>query len=263
MDLGLGNKRALVTGASRGLGYATARLLAAEGCAVAINSRSIDNARSAAATIATETGTRSIGLAGDVSDPSVPERLLAETASALGGLDILILNAGGPPSGRFESFDDATWQEAVETTLLSKVRLVRAALPLLRRSEAGSVLAIASYAVKQPIPNLVLSNSIRAAVTGLMKSLALELGSEGIRFNAILPAWTETERFVELLEARAARNGTALEDEVAKQSAESVFGRMARPEEFANAAVFLVSPAASYVTGVMLTVDGGMYKGTF
>jgi 3-oxoacyl-[acyl-carrier protein] reductase len=263
MDLGLGNKRALVTGASRGLGYATARLLAAEGCAVALNSRSLDNARGAAAAIATETGTRSIGLAGDVSDPSVPERLLAETASALGGLDILVLNAGGPPSGQFESFDDATWQEAVEITLLSKVRLVRAALPWLRRSEAASVLAIASYAVKQPVPNLVLSNSIRAAVTGLMKSLALELGGEGIRFNAILPAWTETERFVELLEARAERNGTGLEDEVTKQSAESVFGRMARPDEFANVAVFLVSPAASYVTGVMLTVDGGMYKGTF
>ena len=263
MDLRLAHKRALVTGASRGLGFATARLLAAEGCEVAVNSRSLENARSAAAVIATETGTTCVGLAGDLSDPSVPARLLGEAASALGGLDILILNAGGPPSGQFESFDDAIWQEAVEITLLSKVRLVREALPLLRRSEAASVLAIASYAVKQPIPNLVLSNSIRAAVTGLMKSLALELGAEGIRFNAILPAWTETERFIELLEARAARNGTALEDEVAKQSAESVFGRMARPEEFANVAVFLVSPAASYVTGVMLTVDGGMYKGTF
>jgi 3-oxoacyl-[acyl-carrier protein] reductase len=238
-------------------------LLAAEGCAVAINSRNLEGAQGAADRIAAETGTRSIGLAADVSDPSAPGRLVGSAASALGGLDILILNAGGPPSGPFESFDDATWQEAVEITLLSKVRLVRAALPFLRHSEAASVLAITSYAVKQPIPNLVLSNSIRAAVTGLMKSLALELGAEGIRFNAILPAWTETERFVELLEARAERNGTSLEDEIAKQSAESVFGRMAHPEEFANAAVFLVSPAASYITGVMLTVDGGMYKGTF
>jgi 3-oxoacyl-[acyl-carrier protein] reductase len=247
----------------RGLGYATARLLAAEGCEVAINSRSLENAMSAAATIATETGTQSIGLAGDLSDPSVPERLLGETASALGGLDILVLIAGGPPSGQFESFDDAAWQEAVEIALLSKVRLVRAALPLLRRSEAASVLAIASYAVKHPIPHLVLSNSIRAAVTGLMKALALKLGAEAVRFSTILPAWTETERFIDLLEARAARHGTALEDEVAKQSSESVFGRMARPEESANVAVFLVSPAASYVTGMILTVDGGMYKGTF
>jgi 3-oxoacyl-[acyl-carrier protein] reductase len=263
MDLGLKDKRALVTGASRGLGYAAARLLAAEGCAVAINSRDAEASTAAAMKITAETGSKAVGLAGDMLDPSVPDDLVAAAASTLGGLDILILNAGGPPSGPFESFHDATWQEAIEITLLSKVRLVRAALPFLRRSEAASVLAIASYSVKQPIPNLVLSNSIRAAVTGLMKSLALELGAEGIRFNAILPAWTETERFVELLEARAERNGTALEEEIAKQSAESVFGRMARPEEFANAAVFLVSPAASYITGVMLTVDGGMYKGTF
>jgi 3-oxoacyl-[acyl-carrier protein] reductase len=183
------------------LGYATARLLAAEGCEVAINSRSLEGASDAANRIATETGTKSIGLAGDVGDPSVPERLVTEAVSALGGLDILILNAGGPPSGPFESFDDAAWQEAIEITLLSKVRLVRAALSSLRRSQAASVLAITSYAVKQPIPNLVLSNSIRVAVTGLMKSLALELGAEGIRFNAILPAWTETERSVELLSA--------------------------------------------------------------
>jgi 3-oxoacyl-[acyl-carrier protein] reductase len=263
MDLGLKNKRALVTGASRGLGYAVARLLAAEGCTVAVNSRGPEAATAAAKRIAAETGSLTVGLAGDVADPAVPGALVGRVESALGGLDILVLNAGGPPSGPFESFDDMSWQRAVEITLLSKVRLVRAALPFLRRSEAASVLAIASYSVKQPIPNLVLSNSIRAAVTGLMKSLALELGAEGIRFNAILPAWTETERFVELLEARAQRNGTALEEEIAKQSAESVFGRMAHPEEFANAAVFLVSPAASYITGVMLTVDGGMYKGTF
>ena len=263
MDLGLKDRRALVTGASRGLGYAAARLLAAEGCAVAINGRGHKSINSSAARIAAETGAQSVGLVGDLSDPSVPERLVEQAASDLGGLDILILNAGGPPSGPFESLDDKTWQEWVEITLLSKVPLVRAALPFLRRSGAASVLAIASYSVKQPIPNLVLSNSIRAAVTGLMKSLALELGAEGIRFNAILPAWTETERFVELLEQRAERNGTALEQEIAKQSAESVFGRMAHPDEFANAAVFLVSPAASYVTGVMLTVDGGMYKGTF
>jgi len=263
MDLGLKGRCALVTGASRGLGYATARLLAAEGCAVVVNSRSAEDVSGAAARIAADTGTRAVGLVGDVADPAVPAKLVEEAASALGGLDIVILNAGGPPSGPFDSLDDEIWQQAVETTLLSKVRLVRAALPFLRQSGAASVLAISSYSVKQPIPNLVLSNSIRAAVTGLMKSLTLELGAEGIRFNTILPAWTETERVFELLEARAQRNGTALEVEIAKQSAESVLGRMARPEEFANAAVFLVSPAASYVTGVMLTVDGGMYKGTF
>jgi 3-oxoacyl-[acyl-carrier protein] reductase len=135
-------------------------------------------------------------------------------------------------------------------------------LPYLRKSQAASVLTVTSYSVKQPIPNLVLSNSIRAATVGLTKSLALELGREGTRFNSILPAWTETERVGELMSARAKTNGTTVEEEIAKQSKESPMGRMASPQEFANAAVFLISPAASYVTGVMLTVDGGMYKGT-
>jgi len=146
---------------------------------------------------------------------------------------------------------------------MSHVRLIRAALPYLRQSKAASVLTITSYSVKQPIPNLVLSNSIRSATTGLTKSLALELGKDGIRFNSILPAWTDTERVQELLAARAKLNGTTVEEELWKQTIDSPFGRMGTPEEFANAAVFLLSPAASYVTGVMLSVDGGMYKGTY
>jgi 3-oxoacyl-[acyl-carrier protein] reductase len=177
-------------------------------------------------------------------------------------LDLLVTNAGGPPPGQFESFDDATWSKAVELSLMSHVRLIRAALPQLRRSKAASVLAITSFSVKQPIANLVLSNSVRLAVVGLIKSLALELGSEGIRFNSILPAWTETERGQELMAARAKANQTSILVETQKQAKESPFGRMGKPEEFANAAVFLLSPAASYITGVMLSVDGGMYKGT-
>ncbi len=124
------------------------------------------------------------------------------------------------------------------------------------------MLTVTSYSVKQPIPNLVLSNSIRAATVGLTKSLALELGSSGIRFNSILPGWTATERVTELMSYRAKQNGTTVEEEIQKQSKDSPLGRMGTPEEFANAAVFLVSPAASYITGVMLNVDGGMYKGT-
>lgn len=263
MDLGLTGKRALVTGASRGLGYATARLLASEGCDVVINSRAVEAVQEAAARIASETGARVVAMPGDLSDPTVPEHLIADSVEALEGLDILILNAGGPPSGTFETFDDSAWTSAVELILLSKVRMVRAALPHLRLSRAASVLAISSYAVKQPIPQLVLSNTIRTSEAGLMKSLALELGSEGIRFNAILPAWTKTERVAKLLEARTIRNGTSLEEETRKQASESVFGRMGSPEEFANAAVFLASPSASYITGLMLTVDGGMYKATF
>jgi len=262
MDLKLKELRALVTGSSRGLGYAVALCLAREGCRVAINSRDESKVTSAAQVIAGETGARVIGLAGDVADPDLPERLVGEAARAFGGLDILITNAGGPPSGAFESFNESAWQKAVDLSLMSHVRLIRAALPHLRQSNAASVLTVTSYSVKQPIPNLVLSNSIRAATVGLTKSLALELGVAGIRFNSILPAWTQTERVDDLMKARAEQNHTTLEQELAKQSMESPFGRMARPEEFANAAVFLVSPAASYITGVMLAVDGGMIKGT-
>jgi len=262
MDLNLKDKRALVTGASRGLGYAVALGLAREGCRVAINSRDEAKVKAAAEKVHRETGTQVVGLAGDVSLPDVPEKLIQQTMQAFGGLDILITNAGGPPAGAFESFDEAAWQKAIDLSLMSHVRLIRAALPDLRKSSAASVLTMTSYSVKQPLPNLVLSNSIRAATVGLTKTLALELGRDGIRFNSILPAWTETERVYELMSFRAKQNGTTVEEEIAKQSKDSPLGRMGRPEEFANAAVFLVSPAASYITGVMLTVDGGMYKGT-
>jgi 3-oxoacyl-[acyl-carrier protein] reductase len=262
MDLQLKNKTALVTGASRGLGYATALVLAKEGCRVAVNSRDEAKISAAAKKIAGETGTQAIGLAGDVSDPDVPECIISETVRALGGLDILICNAGGPPAGSFESFDEAAWQKAIDLSLMSHVRLIKAALPHLKQSKFASVLTVTSYSVKQPIPNLVLSNSIRAATVGLTKSLALELGAAGIRFNSILPGWTETERVTELMSFRAKQNGTTVDAEIARQSKDSPLGRMGQPEEFANAAVFLVSPAASYITGVMLTVDGGMYKGT-
>lgn len=262
MDLGLKGKRALVTGASRGLGYATALALAKEGCRVAINSRDESKVKAAAEKIASGTGTQVIGLAGDLSDPSIPEKLVTQTVEAFGGLDLLFTNAGGPPPGAFETHDEAAWQKAIDLSLMSHVRLIRAALPYLRKSDAASVLTVTSMSVKQPIVNLVLSNSVRAATVGLTKTLAIELGSDGIRFNSILPGWTETERVIELMTARATTNKTTVQEEVAKQSTESPLGRMGRPEEFANTAVFLLSPAASYITGVMLNVDGGMYKGT-
>ncbi len=262
MDLKLNGKIALVTGASRGLGFAAASTLAREGCRVALNSRSAESAKTAAEKIEQETGAQVIGLAGDVSLPDTPGKLIAQAVEAFGGLDLLMTNAGGPPAGTFESFDEETWQKAVELSFMSHVRLIRAALPHLRKSSAPSVLTVTSYSVKQPIPNLVLSNSVRAATVGLTKSLALELGRDGIRFNSILPGWTETERVAELMKARAKANGTTVEQEIAKQSQDSPLGRMGDPQEFANAAVFLLSPAASYITGVMLTVDGGMYKGT-
>lgn len=263
MDLQLAGKIALVTGASRGLGYATALLLAREGAEVIINSRDPEKLSAAASRIEQSTSQTVIALPGDVTDPAVPARLVEQIANQLGRLDILICNAGGPPPGAFDSFDDAAWQKAVEMSFLSQVRLIRAALPLLKQSRAASILTITSMSVKQPIVNLVLSNSVRAATVGLTKSLALELGKFGIRVNSILPGWTQTERVTELMTNRAKTNATSIDEEINKQAAESPLGRIATPEEFANAAVFLVSPAASYLTGVMLPVDGGMLKGTF
>lgn len=263
MDLGLKDKRAFVAGSSRGLGYATAMTLAREGCSVAINSRDEDKVKAAVEKITNETGTQAYGFAGDVSDASTADALIQSVVESLGGLDILITNAGGPPAGSFETFDEETWQKAVDSSLMSHVRLIRAALPHLRKSSAPSVLTMTSYTVKQPLPNLVLSNSIRAATVGLAKSLAMELGKENIRFNSIMPGWTMTERVQDLMAVRAKNNGTTVEEETAKQTAEIPLGRMGQPQEFANAAVFLVSPAASFIHGVSMAVDGGIIKSAF
>jgi 3-oxoacyl-[acyl-carrier protein] reductase len=262
MDLLLNNKRALVTGSSRGLGFAIARTLAMEGCRVAINGRNKENITDAALKLAAETKAEIIPLAGDVGLLEVPALLIKQTVEKFGGLDLLVTNAGGPPAGKFETFDDIAWQKAVDLSLLSHIRLIRAALPYLRQSDCASVVTMTSYSVKQPIPNLVLSNSVRAATIGLTKSLALELGADRIRFNSILPAYTATERIVELLSYRARANGTSMEQEMNLQAKETAIGRIARPEEVANAVVFLLSPVASYITGVMLSIDGGSYKGT-
>jgi len=263
MDLGLRDKVALVTGASRGLGFATARVLSQEGARVAINSRDPERLQQAAVNIQKETGYPVLALPGDITRPETAQRLIEDVMATYGQLDIVIANAGGPPPGPFATLDDEKWYAAIELSLMSQVRLIRAALPYLEQSPTPAVLTVTSYAVKQPIPNLILSNSIRAATVGLTKSLALELGHKGIRFNSILPGWTETERVIELMRNRAEMNGTTIEEEIQKQARESPLGRMGKPEEFARVAVFLVSPAASYVTGVMLQVDGGMYKGLF
>lgn len=261
MDLGLQDTRALVAASSRGLGYAVATLLAKEGCNVVINGRDPAKLQAAANAMSKESGRAVRSVAGDVSEASFPARLIDETVRLLGGLDLLVTNAGGPPAGAFETLEESAWAAAVDLSFMSHVRLVRAALPHLRRSKCASVLTMTSYTVKQPLANLVLSNSVRLATIGLTKSLALELGVDGIRFNSILPATIETDRVRDLAAFRARKNGTSVEAELAKDAEKSVFGRIGRPQEFANAAVFLLSPAASYLTGVMLPIDGGQYKG--
>ena len=263
MDLQLKDKRAFVAGSSRGLGYATALFLAREGCQVVLNSRDQEKVKAAAEVIAMGTGTPAYSVAGDVSELAAAETVIGAAVESLGGLDILITNAGGPPAGSFEVFDEETWQKAVDTSFFSHVRLIRAALPHLRKSEAPSVLSMTSFTVKQPAQNLVLSNSIRAATIGLTKSLAVELGKDGIRFNSILPGWTFTERVQHLMEFRAENNKTTVEEEIAKQITDIPLGRMAQPEEIARVIVFLVSPAASYINGSMISVDGGLVKGLF
>lgn len=263
MDLGLKGKKALVTGSSRGLGYATALELAKEGCDICINSRSKEKIQSAEQSISAQTNSKIYSISADIAQPEAAGMIVAEAAHKMDGIDILVTNSGGPPSGSFESFNDQDWQAAIELNFLSHMRLIRSTLPFLRKSDSASVLTITSMSVKQPVPNLMLSNSVRSATVGLTKSLSLELGNSGIRFNSILPGWTETERVQELMAFRAKSNETSIEEETAKQALNSPFNRLASPQEFANVAVFLVSPAASYLTGTMLVVDGGMYKATY
>lgn len=263
MDLQLTSRIALVAASSQGLGYATALQLLREGANVAICSRDEAHVAAAVDALRSETGGSVMGVAADVTRAADIDALVNRTVDEFGGLDIVVTNAGGPPSLPFEDVTDEQWQAAFELNLMSAVRMIRSALPHLRSSTAPAVLTITSISVKQPIENLILSNSIRMGVIGLTKTLALELAAEGIRFNSILPGWTETERVTDLMSARAERNGTSVEEEIDKHTASMPFARMATPAEFANVAVFLVSPVASYLTGVMLPVDGGTYRGAF
>jgi 3-oxoacyl-[acyl-carrier protein] reductase len=262
MNLQLAEKKVLITGASKGLGYAAALQFSHEGALVMINSRDEQKLKHAASGIERITKQAVLPIAGDVSLPETAGKLISQIKSEYGVLDVLVCNAGGPPAGPFESFNDEQWLTAVNLSFLSQVRLIREALPLLRKSDCASVVTVTSVAVKQPIENLILSNSVRAATAALTKSLAIELGGENIRFNSILPGWTKTERVGTLMNVRVQQNQSSLEDELAKQTAAIPLKRMADPQEFANALVFLASPAASYITGVMLAVDGGLYKGT-
>ncbi|MDO9085916.1 MAG: SDR family oxidoreductase [Anaerolineaceae bacterium] len=263
MDLNLDKKVVFIAGSSRGLGYATAAQLAREKAIVIINGRDKEKLDIAAENLTNLTEVKIYPFYGDVTDSEFPEKLLEFIKNKFAKLDILITNAGGPPPGGFESITDNAWQNAFELSFLSHVRLIRTLLPLLRLSKTANVLTITSYSVKQPIPNLILSNSIRAATIGLTKTLALELGHEGIRFNSVLPGWTKTERVNTLMENRAKLNNSSIEEEIIKQSHESPLRRMAEPAEFADIATFLVSPRASYLTGTMLSIDGGMVKGIF
>ncbi|HEY75961.1 MAG TPA: SDR family oxidoreductase [Thermoflexia bacterium] len=261
MDLGLKGKVALVTAASRGLGRAVALQLAEEEASVAICARKEGPLQATAEEIREATGAEVLAIPADVSVPEDVDRLVEAVLDRFGRIDVLVTNAGGPPPGRFLDLTPADWEAAVRLTLMSAVRLCYSVVPAMRKQGGGSIMAMTSISVKQPLPNLLLSNSIRLAVIGLVKTLADELAPDGIRVNAVCPGWTRTERVEQLLQDRAARNGTTPEEEAARITAAIPMGRMGMPEELARAVAFLASPAASYITGVSLLVDGGMYRG--
>lgn len=256
MDLGLKGKRAIVMAASRGLGYASAMGLAREGCHLVICSRDEARINAAAEAIRQATGAQVKALVADVSSSAEAKRLVDTAVAEYGGLEIVLHNAGGPPAGETLQMTDEQWQKAFEQNLLSLTRIARAAAPEMAKAGYGRVLTIASSSIKQPIPNLALSNALRAGVWGLAKTLSRELAPQGILVNVIAPGRIDTERIAELDQANAQKSGKTIDD-VRKASVASIpLGRLGRPEELANLVVFLASQAASYITGQAITVDG-------
>ena len=256
MEFGLKGKRAIVMAASRGLGYASALGLAREGCKLIVCSRDQGRIETAAAAITKETNAEVKALVADVSSASEAKRLVDAAVSAYGGLEIVVHNAGGPPAGETLQMTDEQWQKAFEQNLLSFTRIVGAAAPEMKKAGYGRVITIASSSIKQPIPNLALSNALRAGVWGIAKTLSRELAPQGILVNVIAPGRIDTERIAELDQANATKSGKSIED-VRKASVGSIpLGRLGRPEELANLVVFLASQAGSYITGQAITVDG-------
>lgn len=256
MDFGLKGKRAIVMAASRGLGYASALGLAREGCHLVVCSRDQARIEAAADTIRKETGAKVKALVADVSSGSEAKRLVDTAVAEYGGLEIVVHNAGGPPAGETLAMTDEQWQKAFEQNLLSFTRIVQAAAPEMKKAGYGRVLTIASSSIKQPIPNLALSNALRAGVWGIAKTLSRELAPQGILVNVIAPGRIDTERIAELDQAAAQRSGKAVEDVRQASIASIPLGRLGRPEELANLVVFLASQAGSYISGQAIMVDG-------
>jgi len=255
MDLGLKDCRALVAGASRGLGLACARALAREGARVFVCSRSADELARAAA---------EIGAAGhaaaDVARPDEVTRVVAAAIAALDGLDCLVTNAGGPPTGSFETAHDGDWDIGYQLNLMSAVRLIRAALPALKASGRGRIVNLTGYGVKEPMSDLVVSDSVRAGVTVMAKTIASDLAPHGITVNNIAPGPIMTDRLREILAARAKRLGITPEEQFERFAQTIPVRRMGRPEEIADLCAYLCSAQAGYLTGQTIVVDGGVNR---
>jgi 3-oxoacyl-[acyl-carrier protein] reductase len=262
MELGLQGKVAMVAGASRGLGYAVARALAAEGATVSMGSRDENKILDAAKRVSADTYSDTLPVVLDVRSADSIAAWHAKTIEKFGGVDLLFVNTGGPPAGTALSFDDAAWTGAFELLLLSALRMVRLAVPSMKARGGGAIVVSTSSAVKEPIPNLALSNVVRSSVSALSKTLANELAADRIRVNHLMPGRIDTDRVRELDAIRSKSSGTPV-DAVRDSNAKSIpLGRYGAAVEFGEAAVFLFSNAARYITGASLQVDGGVMKST-
>lgn len=263
MDLGLKHRTAIVCAASSGLGYATAHELAAEGANVVICARGAERLEKARETIVAETKARVYAVAADLATTAGIDAVYSAATKAFGQVDILVNNTGGPPTGAFEKLPWELWQQHVDNLLRSTVEMTRRVLPGMRERKWGRVLNVTSITVKQPVDGLMLSNSLRAAVTGFARTLATEVAKDGVTVNCILPGFTRTERVEHLNAAVAEREGIAVEAVQARTEAQIPMGRIGEPREFGATAAFLVSERASYITGQSVAVDGGWIRGLY
>jgi 3-oxoacyl-[acyl-carrier protein] reductase len=261
MDLGLKNRVALVAASSQGLGLATAEAFAAEGCRIAMCARSQETLQAAAEKIRKQHGVEVFAEAFDVADSAAVGRFVAAVAGNFGGVDICVTNAGGPPAKGFLAATLDDWQRAIELNFLSTVYFAREVIPHMQRNHWGRIITITSITTKQPVADLVLSNAVRAAVVGLVKSLANEFGKDGILVNNVAPGFTATDRLKELAKARLGVSGKSEREIFDVWAAEAALKRIGEPRELADTVVWLASERASYVTGQTVLVDGGMYKG--
>lgn len=260
MDLGLEGKVALIAASSKGLGRAVATQLAAEGASVMLSSRDEAVLEKTAAEIKAATNVMVEYCVADLTREEDIRHLVEETAGRFGGLDVLVTNSGGPPAGGFEDLREEDWSHAFELNLMSLVRLIRFSLPHMRERGEGRIVVVASSSIKQPIENLTLSNTFRAGISGLAKSLSSELASDGVLINTLGPGRISTDRSASLDGARADALGVPVEEIRADFASRIPLERYGTPEEFAKVAAFLASPANSYVTGQALLVDGGMVR---
>src|SRR2546428_4267779 len=263
VDLGLRGKVALVAAASQGLGRAAAFALAREGCKVAICARNAATLEDTATAIRKEAKADVVAIAADISRADGVKAFADGALQSFGGVDVAIPNAGGPPPGGFETIADDQWAKGWELTFQSTVRLVRACLPSMRERGGGAVVAILSMSVRQPIDNLVLSNSLRLGVVGALKTLAREAAKDRIRVNGVAPGWIATDRTIQLHRARAEKERRRVEEAQAETLQEIPMGRMGTADEVADLTAFLASHPAAYITGVIAQIDGGLYRGIF